>query len=551
MDTSLLQERIGDDIQITEVLRENGAEVIMSARDLTRNVPVVLRAPDLVLVSAGDLTRHVPVVLKAIDLELNPTPDELRYFEMQAARALAIRHVNIASAQPLKRRSNLVFFALNVGFATMLESMLAGGSPLSFEQALDILRGIASGLDYAHSHGLVHGRLGPEVIFVDGEHVKVSGFLAATDASSVGAIAPTTYAAPEQHAWRYAADARADLYALGVLALELFSGNRLPELPANMSFADWYSIQRDVPLRSAVSPHVNEAISRALSKRPSARFATAEEFIRALESPHSEPVTVARDAAPPAPGAQSYAPLLPVHAEPVARLDRATSAIGIGAICVIGAFTVVSMRKDLDLPRVSSAIAGTLSRLTTGPESADSSIVIAPSDSAPARTAAGTASSRRRRSATAAIGVENGAISVPGEKNSDPLAARRRAGAKRDVANSGWVGITENADFKIFADTSTILKQTGSTAKVWVRTEFAKPQKISDNDKRAFVSSVNHYKLNCETGTTSVGPGAFYDAGGTPIMRISSGYAPLQQPGSGTPAEEILTRVCAVLRARR
>jgi hypothetical protein len=34
-------------------------------------------------------------------------------------------------------------------------------------------------------------------------------------------------------------------------------------------------------------------------------------------------------------------------------------------------------------------------------------------------------------------------------------------------------------------------------------------------------------------------------------MRIASGYAPLQQPGSGTPAAEILTRVCAVLRARR
>jgi hypothetical protein len=86
--------------------------------------------------------------------------------------------------------------------------------------------------------------------------------------------------------------------------------------------------------------------------------------------------------------------------------------------------------------------------------------------------------------------------------------------------------------------------------KVWVKTEFAKSQKISDNDNRVFVSSVNHYKLNCDAGTTSVGPGAFYDAAGSPIMSIASGYAPMQQPSTGTPAEQILTRVCGVLRAR-
>ena len=113
------------------------------------------------------------------------------------------------------------------------------------------------------------------------------------------------------------------------------------------------------------------------------------------------------------------------------------------------------------------------------------------------------------------------------------------------------MGILENAQFKIFVDTGATVQQTPSATKVWVRTDFVKPQRMSDNDSREFVSSLNHYKLNCDAGTTSVGPGAFYDARGTPIMRITSGYAPLQQPGSGTPAEEILMRVCAVLRARR
>ena len=557
MDTSLLQERLGNDIRVIEVLCASGAEVFVSARDMTRHVPVVQRALDVELVvSARDLTRHVPVVVRALDLDLDPTPEELHFFQLQAARSLGFRHSNIATAQPLQRRGNLVFYALNVGFATLLESVLGDGSQFSFEQSFGILRGIASGLDYAHAHGLVHGRLDPKLIFVDGDDVMISGFVAASDANSVCSIGSTTYAAPEQRAWRYEADARADVYALGVLAFELFSGKRVPDMPsADMSFGDWFTSPRDVPLRFGVGLHVNEAISRAVSKRPSARFATAAEFIYALEyaleSPRLEPVTTAPEVAAPPRIAQLHAPLLPVTPEPVARPKRVASAIGIGAFCVIGAFTLLSMRKDSGVPDFSSTIAGTLSRLTSGTDSGDSSIVIAPPDTAPAHAKAGTASSRRRRSATAAVGVENGAISVPGEKGGDSLAYRRRARAAGDFASRGWMGITENADFKISADTGATVRQTASVAKVWVRTQFANPQRISDNDSRKFVSSVNHYKLNCSAGTTSVGPGAFYDAAGSPIMSMSNGYTPLQQPSSGTPAEQILMRVCAVLRARQ
>ncbi|HSU94661.1 MAG TPA: surface-adhesin E family protein [Gemmatimonadaceae bacterium] len=553
MDTSLLQQRLGDDIRVIEVLCASGAELFVSARDLTRHVPVVRRAIDVELVvPAGDLTRHVPVVVRALDLHLDPTPEELHFFQLQAARSLGYRHSNIATAQPLQRRGNLVFYALNVGFATMLESVLGDGSQFSFEQSLGILRGIASGLDYAHAHGMVHGRLDPKLIFVDGDDVMISGFVAASDANAVCSIGSTTYAAPEQYAWRYEADARADVYALGVLAFELFSGKRVPDMPsADMSFGDWYTISRDVPLRSGVGLHVNEAISRAVSKRPSARFATAAEFIYALESPRLEPVTTAPEVAPPPRVAQLHAPLLPVAPEAVARPKHVASAIGIGAFCVIGAFTLLSMRKGDGVPDLSSTIAGTLSRLTSGTDAGDSSIVIAPPDTAPAHAKAGTASSRRRRNATAAVGVENGAISVPGEKGGDSLAARRRARAAGELASRGWMGITESPDFKIFADTGATVRQSSSVTKVWVRTQFANPQRISDNDSRKFVSSVNHYKLNCNAGTTSVGPGAFYDAAGSPIMSMSSGYTPLQQPSSGTPAEQILTRVCAVLRARQ
>ena len=531
MDTSLLQERIGEGIRIVEVLRQSGAELLISARDLTR---------------------HVPVVLRALDLELAVTPEEIHYFERQAAQAVGYRHMNIATAQPLQRGPNLVYYALNVGFATTLASVLDERSPLSFEQSLDILRGIASALDFAHAHGMVHGRLDPKLIFVDGDDVMVAGFVAEQDADSLAATSASPYRSPEQGAWRYEADARADVYSMGVIAFELISGKRVPVLSsAHVAFADPFNLVRDVPLRAGVSLHVNDAILRAVAKRPSSRFATGEDFVYALESSQSTPVAEEPqlEVAPAARAPQSFAPLLPVEPERVARPRRMASALGIGALCAIGAFTLLSMRKGIDLPHVSSAIAGTLSRLTTSTEPTDSSILMVPADSPTILASAGVTSHRRRAGAASGSGVENGEVSSSGA-NSDSVSAHRRARAARDLASRGWIGILQTPQFRILADTGNTVRKTPPVTKVWVRTEFAKPQRVSDNDSREFVSSVYHYKLNCDAGKTSVGPGAFYDAAGTAIVSTSSGYAPLQPPTRGTPAEEILTRVCGVLGAR-
>jgi serine/threonine protein kinase len=532
MDLSLLQERIGDGIRVTEVLRQSGAQLWVSGRDVTR---------------------HIPVMLRALDLELAPTPEEIRYFELQAAQAVGFRHLNIATGQPLQRRPNLVFYALNVGFATALASVLEEGAPLTFEQSLDILRGIASALAYARAHGMVHRQLDPELIFVDGDDVMVSGFVAAKDAESAPAISSTPYRAPELGAWRYEVDDSADIYSLGVIAFELISGRRIPALSsAHLAFADPFNIARDAPLRAGVSPHVTEAIMRAVARRPSLRFGSAEDFIFALESSKSEAVAPAAvpEVTPAPPVTQTRAPLVPVEPEANARPRRVGSAIGIGIFCVVGAFTLYSVRNSVDIPHVSSAIAGTLSRLTTRPDTSDSSMVVVPPEPGPGRSSSETTSLRRRRTRTSDVGVENGDVGIAGANASDSLAARRSRSA-RALASSGWMPIVQSAQYKVFADTGATVRQAASIAKVWVRTEFPTAQRLSDTDNRAFISSVNHYKLDCDAGTTSVGPGAFYDAAGKPIMSIKTAYTPLQQPSSGTPAEQILRRVCEVLRARQ
>jgi serine/threonine protein kinase len=404
MDTSL-QDRIGDSMRVIQVLRENGAELLVTARDLAR---------------------HVPVALKVLDLRLATAPDALQRFEREAAGAPELRHFNIATAQPLECRADLAYYALNVGYATTLESLLASGSPPSFEESVAILRDIASAIDYAHAHGTVHGRLAPEMIFVDDDdHVMVSGFDASKGADLASGPGSASYRAPEQCAWRYEIDGRADVYALGVIAFELISGERRPATaPGEFSVAEALSVAREVPLRAGVGLHVNEAIMHAVATRPSLRYSTAGEFISALEGcqPESVPDVVVEET----PAIGLTLPRMPIFTR------RVAAAAGIGLLCVFGAFTLFSLRNRIGVPRFPSAFMSSLLRSS----SRGQSIATAPADTTPlatpTRKSAGAGLSRPGRMTTSGVVVENGVLVFPGESGPDLRASSYRSD------NSKW-----------------------------------------------------------------------------------------------------------------
>jgi serine/threonine protein kinase len=403
MGTSL-QERVGDGIRVIQVLHESGAELLVTARDLER---------------------HVPVVLKVLDLQLATDPDALQRFEREAAGAPELRHFNIATAQPLQRRPDLAFYALNVGYAWTLESILASESPPSLEESVAILRSVASAIDYAHAHGTVHGRLEPEMIFVDDDdHVMVSGFDASGGADFASGPGSESYRAPEQCAWRYEIDGRTDVYALGVIAFELISGERhAATVPSEYSVAELLSITREVPLRAGVSLHVNEAIMHAVATRPSLRYSTAGEFIAALEACHPEPVPDVLEAIPAVRLTLAWRPIF---------TRRLAAPIGIGLLCVLGAFTLFSLRNRIRVPHVSSPFISSLFRSSSRGQLADTTVADTPSLATPIHKGSDAASSRRGRMTTSGVVVENGVLVFPGESGTDPRAFSSRS------ANSAW-----------------------------------------------------------------------------------------------------------------
>jgi serine/threonine protein kinase len=442
-----LQEEIGESLRIVEVLRQNDSESLVEARDLER---------------------HVPVVLKVLDLEVIGGAEALPGFEREAASAVGFRHRNIATAQPLQRRASVVFYALNVGYAKTLESLLSAGPAPSFERAIAILQGIADALDYEHSQGSMHGRLAPEMIFVDGDRALVSGFGGMQDIDLDSGSTATLYQAPEQRAWRQEIDGRVDVYALGVIAYELLSGRRLSRSATSAaSSAEPLRISRNAPLAPGVGLHVNEAILHAIAKRPSQRFATAGDFVLALGTSPSEPVDDAPEEPPNEvvvltaaeiwtrlldgpPPAVDEAPPPPAVAPPETewapprkprrRLvlpPRFATSFGIGCLCVAGALTIYSVSKRISVQGFQPAFAAALSHLSSPLKAFDKWRVQSQPQQAAPRPDSGLASPHPGVTKSGVV-VENGVLVFPGEKSlksggSSRGSAQRRTAAAREI----------------------------------------------------------------------------------------------------------------------
>lgn len=170
--------------------------------------------------------------------------------------------------------------------ATYLDEV---GSP-NHEEAIDIVRQIASGLAYAHRNRIVHRDLKPANILrqADGT-VKIVDFGLAIDHSQDSSTAalltkPGTvlgtlqYMAPEQHGKAGRVDHRADIYSLGVIAYQLLTG----VIPAG-------HFRPPSAIGHSATPY-DAIVLKALAQNPDDRFQSAEELLTALETGKEAPL---------------------------------------------------------------------------------------------------------------------------------------------------------------------------------------------------------------------------------------------------------------------
>ena len=215
-------------------------------------------------------------------------PEFLERFLREAEIGRALHHPNIVRILERGAVEGVPFFTMELVPGETLQALLQRGGALAPRLATQTIVQIAEALDYAHLKGVVHRDLKPSNVMVlaDGT-VKVMDYGIARarrfDGLTVtGAfLGSPEYVAPETIEAK-GADARSDLYSLGVIFYETLAGTR-PFL-ADSPFAILQKHLTEVPAppsaaRPGVPAELDRIVLRLLSKAPALRYAAAEELV--------------------------------------------------------------------------------------------------------------------------------------------------------------------------------------------------------------------------------------------------------------------------------
>lgn len=237
-----------------------------------------------------------PVALKILADDLARSPGARRRFLREARVAASLDHPGIAAMYAAGEEDDTIYIAFYYVDGMTLGERISR-APLAWQEASEIVAAAAQALAYAHARGVVHRDITSRNIMLarDGR-VFVLDFGLAIAAgitritSSSTTLGTAAYLSPEA-ARGEPADARSDIYGLGVVFYEALTGV-LP-FRAPRPEAVLYSIVHEDPrspraLRANIPRCVERVVMRALAKRAVDRHPTVENFLADLDSARSE-----------------------------------------------------------------------------------------------------------------------------------------------------------------------------------------------------------------------------------------------------------------------
>jgi serine/threonine protein kinase/tetratricopeptide (TPR) repeat protein len=242
---------------------------------------------------AIDTTLDRTVALKFLEPRLLREPAFVESFQREAKLAANLKHPNIVIIHEFGWDTGMAYMAMEFLEGRTLKEVILQEGALPPTRIVNMAGQMASALDYAHGRGLVHRDIKPSNIMVGADdHVTVMDFGIAkaatiTALTTTGKIFGTPeYMSPEQAEGVEEPDARSDVYSLGVVVYQMFTG-KVP-----FSGTTPLSILRghaDKPppwpseINPAVSPAVEAVLLKALAKRREARYQSAGEMAAALK----------------------------------------------------------------------------------------------------------------------------------------------------------------------------------------------------------------------------------------------------------------------------
>src|SRR5438552_4393663 len=252
----------------------------------------VLGAGGMGVVYRADDTRLGRVVaLKFLLPHYNLDASAKARFLREAHAAAALDHPNLCTIHEVGTSDEgWLFLAMALYHGETLRARLTRDGPILVRESLEIARQIAEGLQAAHAAGIVHRDLKPgNVMLLPDGTVRILdfGLAKARDQSRSEAgirFGTVSYMAPEQVRGGNV-DARADLWALGVVIYEMLTGRK--PFGGDEEVAIAHAILHDEPEllsthQDDVSPALDDLVLRLLQKDPARRHASAVELLRDL-----------------------------------------------------------------------------------------------------------------------------------------------------------------------------------------------------------------------------------------------------------------------------
>ena len=269
------------------------------------------------------------VALKMLHGELVDDPAMLLRFRQEVKLARRVTHKNVARTFDIGEHAGAKFLTMELVEGESLRSFIASRGALSPGEAVPILREVCAAIAAAHAADVVHRDLKPDNVLLgkDGRVVVTDFGIARALAhggratKTLGGVVGTPeYMAPEQVEGASDVDGRADIYALGAMMYELFTGKPAwsGDTPYVIAAA---RLVRPPPDPRKVLPSLPsglaEIVLRCMAKDPAARFATADEVGAALARAFAPLSMKTVNAAPPSPSrsmaADKTVAVLPFH----------------------------------------------------------------------------------------------------------------------------------------------------------------------------------------------------------------------------------------------
>jgi len=264
-----------DEYELLNELGRGGSAVVYRARDKSLGREVAIKVVHTRTAGAND--------------------DAIARLAREARTVAKLQHPNIVTVYAVRRlREGGLALVMQLVPGRTLKQTVADKGALPPEQAERIVRDVAQALAYAHSHGVVHRDVKPENIFID----EITGRAMLSDfgiahstefdsrlTMTGAAIGTPAYMSPEQIDGA-PANARSDVYSLGLVSWEMLTGERpwegetLYNVIAKQKHEELPTIDELRP--GAVPPRLQYIVERMLQKKPAARWAGAEGLLTIL-----------------------------------------------------------------------------------------------------------------------------------------------------------------------------------------------------------------------------------------------------------------------------